>query len=305
MKLTPKSKLKQLVLVGACLLGGGSHAQESLTLRKIQETGIVTIGYRDGAIPFSYLDKRRQPVGYSIDICMRIVDAIKDRLKLRSVEVRFVPVTSANRISVVTNDIVDIECGTTTNTAERQKRVAFTVTTYVAASSLVSKKTSDIRSIEDLRGKVIVSTAGTTYIDALTKLRDERNLEMKIVSGRDHAESFRMVETDRADAFAMDDVLLYGLVANASNPSAYTVQDVSLATEPYGMVLRKNDEQFKKLADQAITGLFRSGEITKIYDKWFQSPIPNNQINLRLPMSAALKKAIAQPTDSSAPASYR
>lgn len=292
-------------LLGLGLLAGGARAEESLTLRKITETGIVSIGYRDGSIPFSYLDRKQRPIGYSIDICLRIVDALKAHLKLPGLEVQLRPITSANRIPLVVNDIVDLECGTTTNNADRQKRVAFTMTTFVALSSLVSKKTSNIRSVEDLKGEAVVSTAGTTHIKALADLNRARHLGLNILAGRDHVESFQMVDADRALAFAMDDVLLYGLVASAKNPADFTIHNSGLSVEPYGIALRKNDPEFKKIADEAIVALFKSGEINSIYQKWFQSPIPPNQINLQLPMSAALKKVIAHPTDSGEQADYR
>lgn len=294
-----------IIGIGAGLFAGGACAQESLTLRKIKETGIITIGFRDGSIPFSYLDKKRRPIGYSMDICYRIVDAVKAKVKLPNLEVKFTPVNPANRVPLVANDIVDLECGSTTNNAERQQKVAFTVTTFVASGSLVSKKSSNIQSLNDLEGQTVVYTAGTTSIQALTEFNRALGLNMSILTGKDHVESFLMVETDRAAAFAMDDVLLHGLIANAKNPSDFRIHHSGLSVEPYGMVLRKNDPDFKKVADDAIIELFKSGEINQLYRKWFQSPIPPNQINFKLPMSPALRKVIAHPTDSGDPADYR
>ncbi len=299
--------LKTLLIAGLgfALLAGDACAQESLTLRKIRETGIVTIGYRDGSIPFSYLDGRKRPVGYSIDICRRIVDALKTKLDVPNLEIKFLPVTSANRISFITNDTVDLECGSTSNTAERQQKVAFTLTTFVVSSSLVTKKTLDVRTLDDLKGQTVISTAGTTSIAALTDLNRSRDLGMRILVGKDHVEAFLMVVADRAAAFMMDDVLLHGLVASAKNPAEFRIQQAGLAVEPYGIGLRKDDPGFKKIADDTIAGLFKSGEIEKIYRKWFLSPIPPNQINLGLPMNPMLKRMIAAPTDSPDPSAYR
>jgi glutamate/aspartate transport system substrate-binding protein len=291
--------------LGVGLLAGSAGAQESLTLRKIKATGIVTVGYQDGSIPFSYLDQRQQPVGYSIDICTHIVDAVRARLNMPDIEIKFTPVTSANRISFLENDIVDMVCGSTTNNAERQKRVAFTLTTFVATNSMVSRKTTGIRSLDDLRGQTVVTSAGTTSIALLANLNRSRSLDLNILVGKDHVDSFRMVATDRATAFVMDDVLLHGLVASAKNPSDYRIQPTGLSVEPYGVVLRKNDAEFKKIADSAIAGLFKSGEIGQVYARWFLAPIPPWQINLALPMNRAFKRLIAKPTDSADPAAYQ
>lgn len=297
--------LKAFFLFGICLFSGIASAQESLTLRKVRETGIIAVGFRDGSIPFSYLDNKQRPIGYSIDICFRIIDAVKEKLAMKNVEIKYVPVTSANRLPLIASDIVDLECGTTTNNAERKKRVDFAMTTFVTASSFVTKKSSNIQSLDDLRGKTVISTAGTTSISDLTELNRTRGMGMNILAGKDHVESFLMVAMDRAAAFVMDDVLLHGLVASTKNPSIYRVLNLGLSVEPYGIGLRKDDPEFKKIADETIVGLFKSGEIHGIYRKWFQSPIPPNQITLDLPMNPALKKLIAKPTDSSDPADYR
>lgn len=293
------------VAVLGASFGGDALARESWTLKKIRETGVISLGYREASIPFSYLDDKQRPIGYSMDICHRVVEAVRERLKLRHIEVRFTPVTSANRTPLMVNDIVDLECGTTTNTLERQNSVGFAVTTFVAASRLVSKKAANIRSADDLKGRSVVTTAGTTSMDILQELNRKRGLDMYILAATDHAESFRMVETDRAYAFAMDDILLYGLVANARHPDDFEISEHALSVEPYALMLRKDDTAFKKVVDDAIVGLFRSGEIETIYRKWFQSPIPPKGINLRVPMSSALRKVIATPTDSGDPARYR
>ncbi|NHZ92214.1 transporter substrate-binding domain-containing protein [Massilia sp. CCM 8733] len=290
---------RHLLFAFAALLSLAPHgaAQESPTLRKIAETGVISIGFRDKSIPFSYLDKQQRPTGYSIELCYRIVDAIRTRLKAPGLEVMLRPVTSANRSAFMVNGIVDLECGSTTNTLERQKELAFSVTTFVAATSLVAKKTARIDSLQALKGSTVVSTAGTTAINALGETAQAQGLDLHIIPGRDHAEAFSLVEADRALAFVMDDVLLHGLVAAAKDPGMYAIVATDLPVQPYGIVVRKNDPEFKKLVDEAIVALFKSGEVQQIYRKWFAP--------LQLPMSPALKKAIAAPTDSGDPAAYR
>jgi glutamate/aspartate transport system substrate-binding protein len=298
------------LLAGLCALAAGAGAStaagtDSLTLKRIAETGIISIGFRDASVPFSYLDDRQRPVGYTMDICMHIVDAVKRRLKLPDLTVKLTPVTSATRMPMLVNHAVDMECGSTTNTLERQETVAFLTTTFIATGRLLSKQSSRIDTLEDLRGRAVISTAGTTSMHNLVALNAARGLQMRILAGRDHAESFRLVDTDRAVAFAMDDVLLYSLAAMTRRPATYHISTEALSIEPYGIVVRRNDPEFKRLGDDVILGLFGNGEIGRIYQRWFQSPIPPRQINLKLPMSAPLMKAIVQPTDSGDPAHYR
>lgn len=294
-----------VTLAIACMPGSRADAQESPTLRKIRETGIITIGFSEGTIPFSYIDRKPQPIGYSIDICSRIVDAVKARLDMPYLQIKYTPVTSANRLSVIANDIVDLACGTSTNNLERQKKVAFTTSIFVASASVVVKRRNDIRDVNGLAGKTVVTTAGSTSLASLVALNRLRGLGMSIVAARDHVASFAMLEADRAAAFVMDDVLLHGFVANADEPSSYRIHHLGLSVEPYGVILRKNDPGFKALADDAIVKMFRSGEMTQLYHKWFQSPIPPNKVNLGFPMSSAFKKLIAEPTDSPDPQDYR
>jgi glutamate/aspartate transport system substrate-binding protein len=284
---------------------GPARAQDSPTLRKIQGTGVVVVGYRVGSVPFSYLDGHFKPIGYTMDLCHRVVTAIAGVLKQGHLTTKLIAVTPATRIPLVANGTVDLECGVTTNTLSRQKSEAFTVTTFVAQSRLLGKKHSQIQSLGDLRSKTVVSTAGTTSISYLNDVNIARNLKMKILAGKDDAESFQMVETDRAVAYAMDDVLLYSLVANARNPDNFLISSEALTVEPYAIALTRNDPAFKKLVDGVLRGLFKSGEIHAIYNKWFLSPIPPKGINLQLPMSAALKRAITSPTDSADPALYQ
>jgi glutamate/aspartate transport system substrate-binding protein len=297
--------LRLRVLVLLCLAASAAAAQDSPTLRRIRDAGIISIGYRDASVPFSYLDDRQRPVGYSISICEHIVEAVAKQLGLSRLERRYVPVASATRIALVANGSVDLECGVTTNNLERQKQVAFTVTTFVATSRLLSKKSAPVVRVEDVRGKAVVSTVGTTSIRHLQELNAQRGLALTILASKDDAEAFALVEKDRVAAYAMDDVLLYGSIANARRPEDYTVSEEALSVEPYGIMLRRGDPEFKRLADAAIVALFRSGEIHRLYRQWFQSPIPPKDIVLGVPMHPVLRRVIAHPTDSGDPADYR
>ena len=296
------NRILPLLLVAACGFAASAQAQ---TLDKVKKEGVIVIGHRDASIPFSYLDDKQQPIGYSMDLCMKIVDAVKAELKMPNLQVKLNQVTSATRIPLMANGTVDMECGSTTNNIERQKQVAFITTTFVTANRLVSKKASKISTLDDMKGKAIVSTSGTTNIKQITELNAARNLGMNVMAAKDHAESFLMVETGRAVAFAMDDILLYSLVASSKAPADYTITNEALSVEPYGIMIRKDDPTFKKVADGAIQALFKSGEINKIYAKWFLSAIPPKNINLNLPMTEALKKVVAKPTDSGDPAAYQ
>ena len=267
------------------------------TLKKIKDSGTVTIGHRESSIPFSYLDEKQQPIGYSMDLCNKIVDAIKAELKMPNLKVAYNPVTSQNRITLMQNGTIDMECGSTTNSVERQKQVAFGVTTYVTGIKMLVKADSGIKDIGQLDGKPVVTTTGTTS-DALIKQSEKgKHIDVKNLYGKDHADSFLMVESGRAAAFVMDDVLLAGLIANAKNPKDFMIVGEPFRVEPYGIMLRKDDPQFKAVVDKTLTGLMKSGEINAIYDKWFTKPIPPKGINMNLPMSKELKDAIANPND--------
>ncbi|WP_151639287.1 transporter substrate-binding domain-containing protein [Noviherbaspirillum aerium] len=293
------------VMIGAGVIAGAAQAQESPTLKKIKDSGTITLGVRDSSIPFSYLDDKQSYQGYSIDLCMKAVTAIQKHLGLTQLNVKMNPVTSATRIPLMANGTIDLECGSTTNNVERQKQVAFAPTTFVSGNRLLAKKTSNISSINDLKGKTLVSTAGTTSMRQVTALNTEKNLGMNILSAKDHAEGFLMVETGRAVAFLMDDILLASLAATSKSPGDYTITKDALQLEPYGIMMRRDDPGFKKVVDDAITGVFKSGEINRIYAKWFQSPIPPKGVNLNWPMGDQLKKVIAKPTDSGEPAAYQ
>lgn len=292
-----------LVLV-AVFSASASGAELTGTLKKIKDSGVIVMGVRDSSIPFSYLDDKQIYIGYSIDLCNKIASAVQRELGLVELKRVYQPVTSATRIPLMANGTVDLECGSTTNNLERQKQVAFAPTTFVTANRILYKKASGIKVLADLKGKTVVSTAGTSNIKQLTILNADRNLDMNILSAKDHAEAFLMVETDRAAAFVMDDVLLASLAATSKNPGAYEVSKEALSVEPYGIMERRDDPQFKKVADQAIISLMQSGEINQIYSKWFLSPIPPTGVNLNVPMSDQLKAVIAKPTDSGDPAAY-
>jgi glutamate/aspartate transport system substrate-binding protein len=295
-----------LAVAAAFCIGTASAEELTGTLKSIKETGTITIGYRETSMPFSYLDDSQKPVGFAIDICYKIADAVKKELKLDKLEVKLTPVTSSNRIPLMANGTIDLECASSTNNAERQKQVSFTNTHFLTASRYVSKKASNINSIDDLKGKQVVSSAGTTNIKQLTEANVARNLGATIIPAKDNAEAFLMVETDRAVAFVMDDVLLAGLVAGSKDPSAYVIsKDAFSKPEPYGIMLRKDDPAFKKLVDGVTAALYTSGEVQKLYDKWFMQVIPPKGLNLNTPISAELKAEFAKPSDSPDPDSYK
>ncbi len=295
-----------LALLASVGIASSASAQEPTgTLKKIKESGSITIGHRDASIPFSYYDDKQRPVGYAIDICMRVVDALKAELKMPKIDVKYQLITSANRIPLMANGTIDLECGSTTNNLERQKQVWFATTHFVTANRFVSKKASKLKTLNDLKGKTVVSTAGTTNIKQATELNAQKNLGMNIVSANGHSESFLMVETGRAVAFFMDDILLYSLVASSKTPGDYVISSEAYSVEPYGIMVRKDDAPFKKVVNGAINGLYKSGAINGIYDKWFLKPVPPKGLNLNVPMSAQFKKVVANPTDSGDPNVYK
>jgi len=284
-------------LIAGVALTGTAIAQDGGTLKKIRDTGVIKIGNRDASIPFSYLDDDQKPIGYGVDICLKIADAIKANLKLPNLKVEFVPVTSQTRIPVLTGGNIDLECGSTTNSIERQKQVSFAPTYFVTGTKIVVKKSAGIKGYDDLKGKTVVFTTGTTNERAMKAYNDAKNLGINFIPSKDHAESFLAVETGRAVAFPMDDILLYSLVASAKNPGDYVVLGEFLSDDPYAIMLRKDDAEFKKLVDATVANLYKSGEINKLYAKWFQSKIPPKGINLNFPMSDGLKEAIKNPND--------
>jgi len=285
------------------LSSGAAFAAEELTgtLKKIKESGTITLGHRDASIPFSYLGTdSRQPIGYSHDLQLKVVEALKQQLGLPELKVRYTLVTSQSRIPLVQNGTVDLECGSTTNNVERQQQVAFSVGIFEVGTRLLTKKTSGVQDFPDLKGKNVVTTAGTTSERLLRAMNAEKQLDMNIIAAKDHGESFLMLESGRAVAFMMDDALLYGEMAKAKSPDDWAVVGAPQSFEIYGCMLRKGDPAFKKTVDDALVATYRSGEINAIYDKWFLQPIPPKGLNLHFPMSDELKKLIAVPTDKSA-----
>ena len=291
-----------MVLAAASLVAGPVLAQD--TLKKIKDSGVITVGHRDASIPFSYYDDKQQPVGYAMDLCAKIVDAVKAELKMPRIDVKYQLVTSANRIPLMANGTIDLECGSTTNNIARQEQVWFTITHFVTANRWASKKSSNLKTLADLKGKTIVSTAGSTNIKQITEINAAQNLGMNIISANGHPEAFQMVETGRAVAFVMDDIILAGLAAQSRSPGDYEISAVALSVEPYGIMLRKDDKAFKAVVDKAMTDIYKSGQINAIYSKWFEKPVPPKGVNMNLPMTAAFKKVVANPTSSGDPKVY-
>jgi glutamate/aspartate transport system substrate-binding protein len=299
--------MKQAIALGLTLAAALALPQPALadTLAKVKDSGSITMGIRESSYPLSYLDDKQQPIGYHIDICNRIVDAVKAELKLPALKVQHQAVTSQNRIPLVTNGTVDLECGSTTNNEARQKQVAFAPTTFVTNVRMAVKKASGITGLEQLHGKPVATTTGTTSVQLMRAHEKGKSIDFKEVYGKDHADSFLMLETDRSVAFVMDDNLLAGLIVTSKNPADYAIVGEILNIEPIAIMLRKDDPAFKKLVDNAVTGLMKSGEIEKLYAKWFMAPIPPKGANMNFPMSDKLKELIKSPSDAPAEAYNR
>jgi len=259
------------------------------TLRRIRDTGAITLGVRETSVPFSFLDAQKQPQGYSVDLCLRVAEAIKTELKLPRLEVKYMPVSSANRIPLLVEGKIDLECGSTTNTLDRQKQVAFAYTTFVAGIKMLARKSSNVNSIEDLRGRSVVVTVGTTSEKIIRAMNDERVMKMNIIAAKDHGESFAAVDEGRAIAFPMDDVLLYGLISRSKKPDDFAVVGKYLSVEPYAIMMRRNEPQFERIVNRALIDLFQSGEIRRIYARWF------NTRDLTVPLNLYMKEAFATP----------
>ena len=291
------TRLLGVVLAAVLTAPAAGAAELTGTLKKIKETGAITIGHRESSIPFAYLDGHQKPVGYAIDLCMKVVEAVKAELGMPDLEVRMQPVTSANRIPLMQNGTIDLECGSTTNSLQRQEQVAFGPTYFVVNITAAVKKDAGIRTLADLNGRTIATSSGTTSVPLLKHYERTAKIDVKEIYGRDHAESFLLLANDRAAAFVMDDILLAGQIANSRNPQDYVILAESLRSEPYGMMLRKDDPQFKALVDRAVGAVMTSGEIRKIYAKWFTSPIPPRGVNLDFPPTPAIEGAFAEPND--------
>ena len=284
-------------LLAATVFSAPVLAQEAGTLKKIKDTGVITLGHRESSIPFSYYDDKQQVIGYSHEIMLKAVEAIKADQKLDKLEVKLMPVTSANRITLIQNGTVDIECGSTTNNTERQKQVAFSTSIFVIGTKLMAKKDSGLKDFPDLAGKNVVTTAGTTSERLLRKMNEDKKMGMNIISAKDHGESFLTLETGRAVAFMMDDALLYGEIAKAKRAGDWMVFGTAQSKEAYGCMLRKDDPAFKKVVDTAITKLMTSGDAEKIYTKWFLNPIPPKGLNLNMTLSDEVKALYKAPND--------
>ena len=280
-------------------------AEPTGVLKKIKDSGEITLGYREASIPFSYLGGDTQPVGYSIELCGRVVDAVKKELNMPALKVNMQAVTSQNRIPLVANGTVTLECGSTVNNLERQPQVGFSVTTFVVATRFVAKKSSNLKTIDDLKGKTVACTTGTNTVKRIRELNESRKLGMTFVNGKDHAESMLLMTSGRAEAFFEDDILLTGMAASSSTPNDFALSTEGYSADPYALMFAKGDADFKKVVDNTLKGLYSSGEIVRIYDKWFTKPIPPKNISLNFPMGAALKQAIANPTDSPNAADYK
>jgi len=272
------------------------------TLQKIKDSGTIVVGHRDSSIPFSYIaDDPNQPIGYAHDLEMKVVEAVKQRLNMPDLNVRYNLITSQTRIPLVQNGTVDFECGSTTNNEERQKQVAFSNGFFEIGTRLLTKKDSGINDFADLKGKTLVTTAGTTSERYIRQYNDDNQMDINIISAKDHGEAFLMLENGRADAFMMDDVLLAGEKAKAKNPDEWVIVGEPQSFEIYGCMMRKDDPEFKAVVDEALANVFSSGEINSIYDKWFLNPIPPKNVNLNFEMSDNLKALIANPHDGAQP----
>jgi ABC-type amino acid transport substrate-binding protein len=281
--------LKALSL--ACLLCAAASvsAQTTDTLKKITDSGKVTFAYRESSVPFSYLAGSTQPIGISVDLSLAVAEALKKRLNLPNLKLEWQSVTSANRIPLVTNGTIDLECGSTTNNSERAKQVQFSTNIFYTGTRLLVKKTSGIKNFADLTKKTYATTSGTTNALVMRKYVSDNKLEAEVLLGKDHSESLLMVEAGRAVAFAMDDILLFGLIGTSKNPSEWEVVGDPLQVEPYACMFRKDDPKFAEVVNGTINGLMKSGEFEKLYTKWFIQPIPPRNAAVGLPMSKELR----------------
>jgi len=284
-------------LLGGCRRATPEAAPARSTLEKIRATGIITLGHRDNSIPFSYFDDQQHVVGYAQDIALAIVEEIKTELGRRNLSVKLVPVTSQTRIPLLLNDTIDLECETTTNNASRQRQVAFSINYFASGTQFLVRRDSGIQDIDDLRDKNVIVSAGTTAEIALRKLDHERGLGLRIIAARDHGDAFAALEFGKAVAFMSDGAILYGEISKARNPLDWHVVGTPLTTEIYACAMRKNDPTFKALVDATITRMIGNGDMRRLYQRWFQSPIPPRQVNLNVPLDAAMQTLFEHPND--------
>jgi glutamate/aspartate transport system substrate-binding protein len=286
-----------ILMTAALLAAGLTTSVSAQTLKKVADSNKITVSYREASIPFSYLVGSNKAVGFSVELTDVIVDDVRKKLQKPNLEVATMPVTSQNRIPLLVNGTYDLECGSTTNNSARGKDVAFSINMFYTGTRLLTKKSSGVKNYADLAKKTVASTTGTTNAQVIRKYNADKNLDMQVILGKDHDDSLLLVENDRATAFAMDDILLFGLMANSKNPASLQVVGDSLQVEPYACMLRKDDPEFKELVDGAIARLMKSGEFAKMYSKWFESPMPPKGTNLGLPMSQPLKDNIKAMSD--------
>ncbi len=281
-------------------------AQETGTLKKLRDTGEIVLGVRDASIPFSYADDSGKSIGYSVDLCMRVVGHLRQTLKMPDLKVRQQLVTSANRVPLIMNGTVDLECGSTVNNLERQKTVAFSLTTFIVNTKFIVKSSSGIQKTTDLKGKTVSVTGGTNTMGKITELNKRMNIGLSVINGKDHAESFLLLTNDRVAAFSEDDILLAGLAATSQTPTGFRLITIDgMLADPYALMMRRDDPQFKAAVDAGLREVFASGEIQRIYDKWFVQPIPPRNVVLNFPMGDQLKRVIAKPSDSGDPQDYK
>ncbi|MGR4871577.1 amino acid ABC transporter substrate-binding protein [Variovorax sp. LARHSF232] len=293
-----KSRLSATFGLCAALLCSTALAQSD-TLAKIKASGAISIGGRDSQIPFSYKPNGGgDPIGFTTDICMKIVDAVKAKLGMPNLEVRYTILTSTNRIPLLTNGTVDLDCATTTNTVQRQQQVAFAPSHFVTSITAAVKKNSGINSLADLNGKTVSTVAGSTGVQLLRAYRKSGSIEVQELAAKDTADGFLLLASDRAAAYILDDVQLAGLIATSPKSDDFRIlTSESLRQEPYGIMYRKDDPQFKELVDKSVTGLMKSGAIEQIYAKWFTQPIPPANANLNFPMTEAIKEVYKNPNN--------
>jgi len=290
-------KLSALSAAVLTALLAATSAQAGDTLAKAAEANKITFAYRESSVPFSYLDGPGKPIGFAVDISNAVAEAVKKQTGKADLKVEWMPVTSQNRIPLLTNGTIDLECGSTTNNTARGKDVDFAINHFYTGTRLLVKKSSGIKNWADLKGKKVAITTGTTNMLVVRKYNDEKKLDIDVVGTKDHADALLLVETDRASAFPMDDILLYGLKANAKDPASLDVVGDALQVEPYACMVRKEDPKFKALVDGVITGMMKSGEFEKLYNKWFMGPIPPKNQAVGLPMSDELRNNIKAPSD--------
>jgi glutamate/aspartate transport system substrate-binding protein len=297
-KLLPRLAIAALSLAMLDIQAGQAASQ---TLEKIKEVGKIAFGYREASIPFAYLGADNKPTGLSLELCAAVADRIKSELKRPALEIEYIPVNASNRIPLLQNGTLDIECGSTTNTAERQKQVSFSIATYVASPRWLVSASSPVTELSGLEGQTIVVTQGSLNLAGAHKIIADQKLNAKIVQAKDHAESILMLRTDRAAAWFEDDILVAGMVANSPDPKVYRMLPVTYAPTYYGLMTRREDPEFKALVDSVIRQKMASGEFNKLYSKWFESPIPPKGQSLMLPMSDAMKARVASPSDALTP----